>query len=65
MLLKKTLTALFIVSLISGCATKLRLAEHDQAPSNTITNEQPLQIQYLGVGGHRMQFGEAVVVTGP
>lgn len=54
-----------LILAITGCASKLRLAEHDSPPTNTINNQAPLLIQYLGVGGHRMQYGEEVLLTGP
>lgn len=63
--LKHLIAALLTTSLISGCASKLRLSEHDQAPQALQSTEQPLDIQYLGVGGHRIQYGEDILVTGP
>lgn len=65
MSLKHLLTTIISLALISGCANKLRLGEHDQPPLTQHKKEQVLEIQYLGVGGHRIQYGEDVLVTGP
>lgn len=51
--------------LLAGCASSVKIAEHDSTPSN-LTHEFPtLNIQYLGVGGHRIEYGGAVLLTGP
>lgn len=65
MLKIKYLLSIVIALSLTGCASKLRLPEHDQAPTATKIQQSPIKIQYLGVGGHRIQYGEDVLLTGP
>lgn len=59
------LVVFLLAFLISSCASSIKIAEHDSPPVNSITDQQTLKIQYLGVGGHRLQYGDAVLLTGP
>src|SRR5690554_4865128 len=61
--------SVFILTLLlSGCASSIKIAEHGASPimssSTSPANEASLQAQYLGVGGHRIQYGDSVVLTG-
>ncbi len=61
--------SVFILTLLlSGCASSIKIAEHGPSPivssSTNTANEASLQVQYLGVGGHRIQYGDSVVLTG-
>lgn len=51
--------------LVTGCASSLKIAEHDSTPNNAVSETPTLNIQYLGVGGHRIEYGDAVLLTGP
>ena len=64
---KSLLTALITLTvfLTSGCASSLKIAEHGSAPVNLTVETPTLNIQYLGVGGHRIEYGDAVLLTGP
>ncbi len=69
------ITLFFITFFLSGCASSVKIAEHSFQAENLqtqVTNQQDLdqqeptlKIQYLGVGGHRIQYGDAVLLTGP
>lgn len=48
-----------------GCSSTIRMPEYDTPPSVSASAEKPLSIQYLGVGGQRLQYGDEVVLTGP
>lgn len=63
-------TLILFTLLLSGCATSVKIPEHslqakDSPFQPSTSNEPKLSIQYLGVGGHRIQYGDAVVLTGP
>lgn len=51
--------------LLNGCASPLRIATSDQSNATTHQSGNGLSIQYLGVGGHRLQVGEEVILTAP
>src|SRR5690554_543563 len=51
--------------LLSGCASPLRIATGDQPDTDTGKNGTTLDIQYLGVGGHRLQVGDEIILTAP
>lgn len=70
MKLFSTITISFIVILLGGCASSVKIAEHGSQlkhvqPHDHSQQEPTLKIQYLGVGGHRIQYGDAVLLTGP
>ena len=65
-------TLLLATLFMGGCATSVRIAEHSfstegiKIPALGQGQQEPtLDIQYLGVGGHRIQYGDAVLLTGP
>lgn len=65
MLTRKLLIGLSTLALLSGCASKITIPEHDQDPVAYQSSKEPLKIQYLGVGGERFQYGDEVILTGP
>src|SRR5690554_2105264 len=65
-------TLLLATLFMGGCATSVEIAEHSfstegiKIPALGQGQQEPtLDIQYLGVGGHRIQYGDAVLLTGP
>lgn len=59
-----TMILLVTTILMTACASQRHLPEHDQ-PLPVASTRNSLQIQYLGVGGHRLQYGENVLLTAP
>lgn len=57
--------SLFLALTLIGCASTLKLQEHSTTPTNTDNQQAKLSIQYLGVGGHRIQYGADILITGP
>lgn len=53
------------MTFISACASKYQIPKDDTQPVQKAAQEMLLQIQYLGVGGHRLQFGNEVILTAP
>ncbi|MCD8524171.1 MAG: hypothetical protein LRY72_18210 [Saccharospirillaceae bacterium] len=58
------LTTLLI--LVSGCSSKLHIPAYNGEPAPlTEESQPPLSIQYLGVGGHLIRYGNTTLLTAP
>ncbi|WP_430462449.1 hypothetical protein ACQUQU_06590 [Thalassolituus sp. LLYu03] len=53
--------------LLAGCASTVHVPTYHDEPLTQTQNEAPQQltIQYLGVGGHLMRYGNATLLTAP
>lgn len=60
-----TLIVVFVTTSFMGCASTVRIPEHDTPPKISSDNQKSLSIQYLGVGGQRLEYNGEVVLTGP
>ena len=61
----RTAALLLPLLLLSGCASGLRIPTSDSPEIEAAGATNVLSIQYLGVGGHRLQLGDEVILTAP
>ena len=63
------LLTLLLAALATGCASTVTIPTYHnpatQQPTSAVNGQPQLTIQYLGVGGHLMRYGDATLLTAP